>query len=151
MDHSRPSDSISDFFQQDHREIDPLLFGLDFRDPLKTLPRFEDFDRRLERHIRWEEELLFPAAGAANRALEQGPLIVMREDHVRIRAAKADALAALRRGDGTGAKTHSDRMVAILCGHNLKEERILYPACDQLLSSRERQVILEEVRSSKSG
>jgi regulator of cell morphogenesis and NO signaling len=147
MAQTKATGSIVDFFERDHREIDAILSGVDFDSPQRGLPLFEEFDRRLERHIKWEEELLFPAVGAASPGLEQGPLFVMCEEHKRIRAEKAAALAALRAADGLGAKTHAGRMVEILGQHNMKEERILYPACDEVLTAQDRLRILTEVRS----
>jgi hypothetical protein len=38
-------------------------------------------------------------------------------------------------------------MVEILGQHNMKEERILYPACDEVLTAQDRLRILAEVHS----
>jgi hypothetical protein len=66
-------ESITEFFEKDHREIDAIFEKLTFLDAKADCSAFDEFDRRLERHIRWEEELLFPAIGAVNPMIEQGP------------------------------------------------------------------------------
>lgn len=128
------SDTISAFFENDHREIDAILERTAFASP-SALADFSEFDARLERHIRWEEELLFPAVAAKAPPLEMGPIRVMKMEHVAIRQHKAAALAALKAGDGAAAKAHSEAMLQVLTGHNRKEEAVLYPACDQMLAS----------------
>ena len=68
--------TITEFFEQDHKEIDALVEGLTFDSP-RALERFERFDARLERHIHWEESLLFPAAARHAPQLQAGPIGVM--------------------------------------------------------------------------
>ena len=48
--------SISAFFEQDHREIDAIFASVNFDSPAEALVKFKEFDRRLERHINWEED-----------------------------------------------------------------------------------------------
>lgn len=129
---------ITDLFEKDHREIDAIFDKIRFADTAAALPLFEEFDRRLERHIDWEERLLFPAAAAKEPWLEQGPIAVMRVEHVSIRRDKADCLAALRRGDGKEAEVSARAMVNVLGQHNMKEEHVLYPTCDECLSPEEK-------------
>ena len=71
------SDAISAFFENDHREIDAILERTAFDSP-NAIVDFSEFDARLERHIRWEEELLFPAVAAKAPPLEMGPIRVMK-------------------------------------------------------------------------
>lgn len=128
------NDTISEFFENDHREIDAILEGTVFDAP-SALADFSAFDARLERHIRWEEEHLFPAAIEKAPPLAMGPIRVMRLEHQAIREHKAAALAALKAGDAALAKARCEELVQALTGHNHKEEAMLYPACDQLLAS----------------
>ncbi len=137
---------ISNFFEQDHRQIDALFDGVRFESPKDALNPFKEFDRRLERHIRWEEEILFPAVSRKAPHLEMGPIRVMGMEHEEIRKNKAAALKALREGNGTLAKNHAQAMIEVLKEHNMKEEQILYPACDQLLSVEETAAILRQLK-----
>ena len=141
------ADRISTFFEQDHRELDALLEGVPFGSPREALAKFKEFDRRLERHIHWEEGVLFPAVARKAPELEFGPIRVMKMEHQQIREDKAGALKALREGDGERARKCTEAMVGVLSDHNAKEERILYPACDSLLSEEDRQAVFEQIRT----
>lgn len=129
--------TISGFFEKDHDEIDAILAAADFSDPAAALPRLREFDRRLERHIAWEEESLFPAAARADQGMTGGPVAVMKMEHAAIRKTKTQALERLAAGDAAGARVAVDEMLSILTSHNMKEEQILYPACDQILAATE--------------
>lgn len=141
-------EKISSFFERDHAEIDAVLESVPFAKPKEAAARFAEFDRRLERHIEWEESILFPAVAEKAPELEGGPLAVMRQEHKEIRAAKAAAQAALKEGDGPQARRDTDAMLSVLKPHNRKEEQILYPACDELLDDGERRAVLERVRGT---
>lgn len=141
--------TISSFFERDHAEIDAILNAVDFESPREAVPGFEEFDRRLERHIGWEEDLLFPAVAAKAPQLERGPLRVMLMEHGVIREAKAAALAALRAGDAEGAAGSAGKMLDVLSQHNRKEEGILYPACDELLSAAEAAELFSRIERSR--
>lgn len=141
-------ETISGFFEGDHDEIDAILATADFERPAEALPRFQEFDLRLERHIDWEETLLFPAAARFAPQLARGPIPVMLEEHEVIRAHKRAALDALRSGDGRGAKRAVESMLGVLGAHNMKEESILYPMCDDVLAGAEAKRLLNAVRVS---
>ncbi len=142
---------IADFFKNDHDEIDALLAAVDFNRPKEALPLFSEFDRRLERHIVWEEEILFPAAARLAPPLAHGPIAVMLEEHVLIRKEKRDALERLHAGDGPGAKCCVAAMLEVLGGHNMKEERILYPTCDRVLAGADAARVMDAVREKSRG
>lgn len=128
--------SITGFFENDHREIDAILDDLSYEDALKDLALFEEFDRRLERHIRWEEDLLFPAIVSINPMIAQGPVRIMKMEHEAIRHSKAKARDAFKKGDLAESREHCEAVKEMLAQHNMKEEGILYPACDQSLDNR---------------
>jgi iron-sulfur cluster repair protein YtfE (RIC family) len=137
--------TISEFFEIDHREIDAIFDRVAFEKGAGAVPVFEEFDRRLERHIGWEEDILFLAVGKAAPQLEAGPLRVMRSEHKEIRSHKAGALAALRQGNADAARSAAERMKEVLTQHNMKEERILYPACDEVITPAERAELLSRL------
>lgn len=137
---------IGGFFEKDHDEIDELLAAVDCARLGEALRRFAEFDRRLERHIVWEESLLFPAVVSAAPHLEHGPVAMMLMEHQGIRGSKAEAMRLLRDGDAVGARRAIGEMVEVLGPHNMKEERILYPACDELLAGPAADALLASVR-----
>lgn len=142
------TETISGFFAKDHDEIDAILSRADFRDAAAALLILREFDYRLERHIIWEETVLFPAAARVDPALARGPIPVMLHEHIVIRAAKAKALESLRRGDGMAAMTRIQEMLVILASHNEKEESIIYPSCDRLIPKAEAESMLALLASS---
>ena len=95
---------------------------------------FERFARGLIRHIRFEEDLLFPALESAARLPPHaGPTAVMRAEHVEIRAAVQALLDSI--GDPSVDPTPlRHRLHGALGPHNEKEELILYPMADRVLS-----------------
>ena len=69
--HRNEEPSLQRFFERDHDELDSVLGYVrdDLRRAIQDPGRptgaltalFEEFDLRLDRHIRWEEEVLFPS------------------------------------------------------------------------------------------
>lgn len=154
---------IGDHFVQDHREIDAAfdsllrsiarLQGAEAADALHVTEFFRSFHDRLDRHIRWEEEILFPAVEERAPELADGPGKVMRVEHVEIRTFLQQAGDAL-------AGTHLDEQArqdllgalrslgSVLADHNEKEEAVYYPLCDELFTAGEATQILDQVRNS---
>ena len=107
---------------------------------------FAAFARGLGRHIRFEEEILFPTLEErAGFRPEAGPTAVMRAEHVEIRACLAGIAAALD-GGGAGAPAIRARMLSVLGGHNLKEEQILYPLADRALGASEADELVARIQ-----
>ena len=91
----------------------------------------------LRRHIRFEEELLFPEFEAkAGFPTEGGPTAVMRDEHREILGDLDRIEQAI--GDGA-ASVESLRhgLHLVLGNHNLKEEHIVYPMTDQALGEKD--------------
>jgi regulator of cell morphogenesis and NO signaling len=132
--------NIRTFFQRDHARLDDL-FGrfqtLKRSDYAEAKGCFIEFKFGLQRHIVWEEDLLFPPWKEASGLTTGGPTQVMRREHRQI----ADALEALHK-KVQAADPESDQeeqaLLALLSSHNRKEELILYPALDGTLSEEER-------------
>lgn len=142
--------SITEFFENDHREIDAIFEGLSYGNAAKDLSLFREFDRRLEWHIRWEEDLLFPAIGAINPMIAQGPVRIMKLEHEAIRHSKAKAKEAFEKGDLTGSREHCEAVKEALTQHNIKEEQILYPACDHSLDDQAVKELFAKINTERS-
>lgn len=154
---------IDRLFVEDHREIDALftrlLQGLAAsreaaRDDAPALAdAFHSVDERLERHIRWEEEILFPAVEERAPELADGPGQVMRLEHVEIRSClqtARDAFAASALDDGAKQTIQGALRAAesLLAEHNEKEEAVYYPLCDELFTAEEASLLLDRIRST---
>src|SRR5450830_1768918 len=95
---------------------------------------FDRFARGLFRHIGLEEDLLFPALeSAAGLSPRAGPTAVMRAEHVEIRAA-VQALRVAIGDPSVDPMPFRRRLHATLGPHGMKEEQILYPMADRVLS-----------------
>ncbi|MDO8462634.1 MAG: hemerythrin domain-containing protein [Deltaproteobacteria bacterium] len=133
--------TITQYYEKDHDRLDGLfktfqrLKKSDFK---KAKEAFVAFKFGLQRHIIWEEEILFPIfeeKGGVSR--DSGPTAVMRIEHRQI----GQALEAVHQGVSRGS-TETDsaenQLISVLKQHNLKEESILYPAIDNFLCDEER-------------
>lgn len=133
---------ISVFYADDHDRLDSLFqefVGEKNSNPEKAQAAFMEFKEGLERHIVWEEELLFPQFEAKTGMTNRGPTQVMRIEHQYIRD-QLNQIAAKLLGS---LPTHENEtaLLEALSGHNHKEEMILYPAIDDLLTEEERRTI----------
>lgn len=159
---------VSGHFFDDHRKIDALLNRL-LRD-LKESQRpvednapllakaFYNLEERLERHMRWEEGVLFPAIEAKAPDLAHGPGRIMRLEHGEIRSCLQKARAVFEAPESGDEATQAIRSAlkttaALLAEHNEKEETVYYPLCDHLLTAEEAAHILEQIQepTSRSG
>ena len=130
---------LADILLQHHRHCDQF-FALALE--AAAASDWEGFKRQiaalhgeLDRHIDFEETDLFPAFEHAS-GLSAGPTQVMRAEHAEMREL-LDALGAAQpRIDPEGCRAELEQLRAILQAHNVKEETVLYPACDQLLGAR---------------
>ena len=89
---------------------------------------------QLETHFTSEEDFLFPAFEAAT-GMSSGPTQVMRGEHRQMRDLLAQMQAALasRNSDAFGGA--AETLLILMQQHNMKEENILYPMCDNALAS----------------
>ena len=93
---------------------------------------YEEFERGLLRHLRIEEELIFPVFEARSGMLN-GPTDVLRDEHRQVRMALTLMRRGLLQGDATAYGDGLRFFESVLPDHNAKEEHILYPALDSLL------------------
>jgi len=140
--------SVADFMSHDHDRLD-ALFEEFRRTKTQDLGRarrlFDEFRSGLERHILWEEDVLFPAFEARTGMHEAGPTAVMRMEHRQIQALLAEMAQALEAGR-TDTDALEQDLLQVLGVHNSKEEGILYPWIDRELSDDERQALAARLR-----
>lgn len=145
-------ETITSFLTDDHRLADEL-----FASAQQHAARCEwaecgrglsEFRAALESHMKLEEDVLFPAFEQAT-GMDGGPTAVMRSEH-REMLQQLDALAgAITTGNGDGFDELARSFMHILDAHSMKEEKILYPMCDRLVSAlnaEELKRMLEQIR-----
>ncbi|GAB2758398.1 hemerythrin domain-containing protein [Nocardioides pakistanensis] len=129
--------SLSTLLENEHHEIDSgieaFLEGL-----ARGETRVSALTRAvgaLRRHIYLEEEFLFPPLRAAGML---APVLVMLREHGEIWRT-LDAIEALDPGrEPDRVREHCDELVHLLGAHNAKEEPIIYPQGDSVLSEEAR-------------
>jgi len=115
-----------------------------FREAVEFVRNFAD-----RCHHGKEEDNLFPRLEELGVPREGGPLGVMLFEHDEGRAyigAIAGAVDAYERGDEAAAVTiarNARGYVALLRGHIDKEERVLFPMADQVLSADDQRTLAE--------
>lgn len=142
------SDTVFEFMAKDHDRLDGLFkefqrFQND--DPARAKNAFRSFHEGLFRHIVWEEELLFPLF-ESRMQLSGGPTEVMRMEHGQIKGYVERILSDQEEDSGQVVEW----LEMVLCGHNEKEENILYPWIDQSVPEKDRLSVLEKMRAEET-
>lgn len=139
--------SIAILMHQDHGRCDDLFVAAEAAcharnwDGART--SVTAFVRRTETHFRTEEEVLFPAFEQATGSAA-GPTQVMRIEHAQMRDLFAQMLAAIETRDLEVVAGAAETLLVLMQQHNMKEENILYPMCDQALPADQIAVALKE-------
>ena len=108
---------------------------------------FRAFQAAFERHVRTEEEIVFPLF-EVRVGLVGGPTVLMRDEHGRMAEHVQAMAAAFDRGDSaTFGEAHA-RFAELFRAHTAKEERFLYTTLDRLLSSEQRAAVSGRLRQA---
>ena len=141
--------TITALYEKDHDRLDELFktFQTSKRaDFAKAKEAFKEFKVGLQRHIIWEEELLFPMWEEKTGMIEDGPTPVMRFEHEQIKKL-LDAIHQKVEGQNTETDQEEQALVNLLSSHNRKEERALYPAIDNVTNADERATIFSNMNT----
>jgi iron-sulfur cluster repair protein YtfE (RIC family) len=132
--------TVQTSFAHDHDRLDQLLETyrqLKHTDFAQAKQAFREFKFGLQRHIIWEETILFPLFEDKTGMREQGPTVVMRAEHREI-GRRLEALHDKVRRQDVDSAGEEEALRETLAAHNHKEENVLYPAIDRLCSDDER-------------
>jgi hemerythrin-like domain-containing protein len=94
---------------------------------------FTHFSQSMLSHFETEESVLFPAF-EARTGMRMGPTQVMRGEHSQMRELIEAAEAALLARDASDYSGYAETLLIMMQQHNMKEENVLYPMCDQHLA-----------------
>ena len=106
---------------------------------------FAGFRTAMLRHFAVEESVLFPAF-EERTGMRMGPTQVMRTEHAQMRELLEAAEAALTARSADDYSGYAETLLIMMQQHNMKEENILYPMCDQHLVA-ELPTVLERLNS----
>lgn len=129
--------NIRDFMAHDHLHCDGVLARteglIQSRDWAAATANFAQFQTLVLQHFGAEESLLFPAFEDAT-GMRMGPTQVMRGEHTQMRQLMDACATALQAQDADDYGGYADTLSIMMQQHNVKEENVLYPMCDQHLA-----------------
>jgi iron-sulfur cluster repair protein YtfE (RIC family) len=132
--------SVQTSFAADHDRLDELFAQfqktkrLDFA---RARELFKEFKFGLQRHIVWEESILFPLFEKKTGLCQTGPTEVMRREHRRI-GELLEAIHVKVQQQDPNCDAEEQALREALSVHNRKEELVLYPALDRCTSEAEK-------------
>lgn len=137
------ADSINTFLSADHQRLTELwegtLAAINTQDFNAIHARAAAFIAGLRRHIRMEEQILFPAIEQKTGQRDFGPTWVMRQEHRQIEHAldRLQRLVTVEERWTAIQATEGQEidLTALLRSHDGKEEAVLYPMADELLGA----------------
>ena len=100
---------------------------------------FDRFRAQMDAHFEAEETVLFPGFEAAT-GMSDGPTQMMRFEHEQMRSLLAQLAQTCAARDREGYAGVAETLLMLLQQHNMKEENILYPMCDQALGPNAEQI-----------
>ena len=141
--------TITAFYEQDHDRLDELFKTfqqLKQSDFAKAKESFKEFKVGLQRHIVWEEDILFPLWEKETGITEGGATSVMRAEHRQIEQ-QLEAIHQKVADQNPDSDQEEQGLLNLLGSHNMKEERVLYPGIDRVTSAGERETIFQNMKS----
>jgi regulator of cell morphogenesis and NO signaling len=141
--------TVSAFFEHDHDRLDELFKTfqqLKRSDFPKATEAFKAFKSGLQRHIVWEEDLLFPLWENKTGMSDSGPTPVMRNEHRQI-GQLLEAIHGKVAAQNPDSDKEEQALLDLLGSHNRKEELRLYPAIDQVAGTEGRDAIFQSMKS----
>ncbi len=132
--------AVQTSFAHDHDRLDQLLESyrrLKRADFPVAKQAFREFKFGLQRHIIWEETILFPLFEEKTGMRDHGPTVVMRAEHREI-GRRLEALHDKVRRHDPDSDREEQGLLQALAAHNQKEENVLYPAIDRLATAEEK-------------
>lgn len=150
-EHADPKRTVTEFLQSDHTRLDSLYDtfskAVTEGDWSAATTGFAEFNHGLRRHIRGEEEILFPLFEEKTGMTEAGPTHVMKTEHVDIREILDKIEAAIKNQVADKATENANQLRLTLGDHNMKEENVLYPESDSFISEAERAAVVKKMQA----
>lgn len=141
--------TVLNFMGEDHDRLENKFKN--FRkiknsDKSKAKSLFLEFNIGLQKHIVWEEEILFPIFENKTGMRDTGPTTVMRMEHRKIKNFLEKIHNNLVNGN-VQTDDLEDGLIGVLTEHNNKEENILYPWIDNSTSEQEREEAFTQMKN----
>ena len=144
--------TILEFMSVDHDRLDNKI-KIYCTKKLVDIERAESifllFKSELERHITWEEDILFPVFERKTGTKDAGPTSIMRMEHTQIKNHLQEIKRKLYAKKIQDPFNEEVALFKILESHNQKEENILYPEIDNLTTEQEKELMIKQMSVNK--
>lgn len=143
--------TVTEYLEGDHRRLDNIFVG--FHRAVKggdwttATAAFGEFNLGLRRHIKTEEEVLFPIFEDKTGMTDNGPTFIMKMEHTEIHALLDRMQKGTEEKDATKASEAAYAFNNVLSDHNMKEEHILYPESDGFMDVTERLNVVKKAQA----
>lgn len=137
--------NITEYYSKDHDRLEELFSSfqnLKRSNFSKSKECFREFKTGLQRHIVWEEDVLFPVFEKKTGMTTGGPVQVMKTEHRQIGEC-LEAIHTKIKDSNIETDKEEQVLISLLSKHNMKEEQILYPSIDNLINDSERKEIFQ--------
>ncbi len=129
--------TICEYLAYDHHRCDDLFLEVEAclgkRDWFGAKIAFGNFHESLLGHLDSEESIVFPVLETI--VFNAGvPIAMLRLEHERMRGIVARLADALERHDPSDFVLHAETLTLLAQQHGVKEEEMLYPMLDRILS-----------------
>lgn len=140
---------VTEYMQGDHVRLDEMLEQvvdkLEGGDAVAARAVFAEFACGIGRHMRAEEQVLFPAFERAT-GMTGGPVVVMCGEHDSLRQLLHRIVAELSANDAQTAHDDVRDLMELLGSHNVKEENVIYPRTDDQLDAQARDELVRQMQ-----
>jgi len=130
--------TIREFMSKDHRHCDELLASAEAAVSQKNWDKGNELTQLFldatEHHLAAEEQVLFPAF-EERTGMTAGPTMMMRQEHEQMRNLFQQMRSALESQEQADYLDSTETLLVLIQQHNMKEEGILYPMCDEHLGA----------------
>jgi regulator of cell morphogenesis and NO signaling len=136
-------ENIKAFFESDHERLDQLFMNyLNLKNGSHSRAQeyFVQFKYGLQRHMQWEEEIVFPLF--EDKTDMDGTLRVMRMEHRKIRELLEVLHEKVKKAD-PNSDAEEYKLLTLIGEHSLKEEMIFYPTIERMLTDKDIAEIFE--------
>ena len=144
--------TILEFMSIDHDRLDNKIKKYS-TEKLVNIEQAESiflfFKNELERHIIWEEDILFPVFERKTGIKDGGPTSAMRMEHIQIKNHLQEIKRKLHAKKIQDPCKEEVALFKLLESHNQKEENILYPEIDNLTSVQEKEQMIKKMSVNK--
>ena len=144
--------NLKEFMTQDHNRLERILrdfLSVGDEELAQARKLFHEFKIGVERHLAWEEEVLFPSIECRTGMQAPGPSTLVRSQHRQIREFLEKIFARILNGES--AKEAQRELIDLLALHSREEERVLYPWVDLCLCLEEKEEAIERMKRLPAG